>query len=119
MSGPGGPEAESANIVRPYALTRGRTRPEHAYPIEALVVTSLAGEVFDPDRTPEAQAICRICTRSRSVAEIAANLHVPLGVSRVLVGDLADAGLVLVHGTSDEAPNTDLLERVLGGLRKL
>jgi hypothetical protein len=119
VSGPGGPEAESANIVRPYALTRGRTRPEHAYPIEALVVTSLAGEVFDSNRTPEAQSICRLCTRSRSVAEIAANLHVPIGVSRVLVGDLADAGLVLVHGTSDEAPNTDLLERVLGGLRKL
>jgi Protein of unknown function (DUF742). len=119
VSGPGATESESANIVRPYARTRGRTRPEHAYPIEALVVTSLSGEVFDPNRTPEAQVhlpdVHAQPVGRRDCGEFAR----PLGVSRVLVGDLADAGLVLVHGTSDEAPNTDLLERVLGGLRKL
>jgi Protein of unknown function (DUF742) len=113
------PDAGSEPVVRPYALTRGRTKPEHAYPLEALVVTSVSGEHYDPSRTPEAHAICRMCTHSRSVAEIAANLHVPIGVTRVIIGDMADAGLVLVHGQSDDAPNTDLLERVLGGLRKL
>jgi hypothetical protein len=107
------------SIVRPYALTGGRTRPEHAYPLEALVVTSLAGERFDRRRSPEAQAICELCAHSRSVAEIAAQLHIPFGVTRVLVGDLADAGLVLVHGPSDDTPNADLLERVLSGLYKL
>ncbi len=54
-----------------------------------------------------------------SVAEIAAHLHIPFGVTRVLVGDLADAGLVLVHGQSEDTPNADLLERVLSGLYKL
>lgn len=106
-------------VVRPYALTGGRTRPQHAYPLQALVVTSFAGERLDTGRTPEAQAICAMCRHSRSVAEIAAHLRVPLGVTRVLVGDLADAGLVLVHGQSEDAPDADLLERVLGGLRKL
>ena len=107
------------SIVRPYALTGGRTRPQHAYPLEALVVTSLAGERFDRGRSPESQAICELCAHSRSVAEIAAHLHIPFGVTRVLVGDLADAGLVLVHGQSEDTPNADLLERVLSGLYKL
>jgi hypothetical protein len=111
--------SDRESIVRPYALTGGRTRPEHTYPLEALVVTSLAGERYDRTRSPEAQAICELCTHSRSVAEIAAHLQIPFGVTRVLVGDLADSGLVLVHGESEETPNADLLERVLSGLYKL
>jgi len=114
-----GPGFDYESIVRPYALTGGRTRPEHAYPLEALVVTSISGERLDRGRSPEAQAICELCAHSRSVAEIAAQLHIPFGVTRVLVGDLADAGLVLVHGQSEETPNADLLERVLSGLYKL
>lgn len=106
-------------IVRPYALTGGRTRPRNAYPIEALVVTSFAGEHLDANATPEATAICDLCRRSQSVAEVAAHLKLPLGVARVLIGDLVDDGLVLVHERSDEVPDGDLLERVLGGLRKL
>jgi hypothetical protein len=113
------PGDEPQSIVRPYALTGGRTRPEHAYPLEALVVTSIIGERYERGRSPELQAICELCTHSRSVAEIAAHLRVPFGVTRVLVGDLADAGLVLVHGQSGDAPDADLLERVLVGLRKL
>jgi hypothetical protein len=106
-------------IVRPYALTGGRTKPQHAYPLEALVVTSFAGEEFDLGRTPEAQAICQLCRHSHSVAEIAVHLHVPLGVARVLIGDMVAAGLVLIHEPSNDAPDRDLLERVLGGLRNL
>ncbi|MEO6703382.1 MAG: DUF742 domain-containing protein [Jatrophihabitantaceae bacterium] len=112
------PESTSG-MVRPYALTGGRTRSEHSYPLEALVLTSFAGERLEADRSPESQAICQLCVHSRSVAEIAAHLHVPIGVTRVLVGDLADEGLVLVHVQSQDAPDTELLERVLGGLRKL
>jgi Protein of unknown function (DUF742) len=110
---------ESEPVVRPYALTGGRTRPQRAYPFEALVVTTPAGENVDIGRSPEAQSICRLCQRSRSIAEVAALLKVPLGVTRVLVGDLVDSGLVSVHGHADEAPDSDLLERVLGGLRNL
>lgn len=113
------PSHEPEPIVRPYALTGGRTRPSHAYPIEALVVTSFAGERVDAGRGPEARAICKLCTHSRSVAEIAALLRVPVGVTRILIGDLADEGLVLVHAPSDDTPDADLLERVLGGLRRL
>jgi hypothetical protein len=113
-----GSEHEPGPVVRPYAITGGRTRSQQAYPLEALVLTSAVGQDAGA-RSPEALAICELCTKSRSIAEIAAHLRVPIGVVRVLVGDLAGDGLVLVHEGSADAPDNQLLERVLNGLRRL
>jgi Protein of unknown function (DUF742) len=113
------PGEQTGPVVRPYAITGGRTRPEHSYPLEALVQTSADGERADSARTPEVAAICALCRSSRSVAEVAANLGVPLGVARVLIGDMVSEGLVLVHEPSAEPPDDRLLERVLSGLRRL
>jgi hypothetical protein len=61
--------------------------------------------------------------RVQSLAEIAARLHLPLGVARVLIADMAADGLVSVHEPAslddNEAVGTELLERVLSGLRRL
>ena len=61
--------------------------------------------------------------RVQSLAEIAARLHLPLGVARVLIADMATEGLVSVHEPTslddNEAVGTELLERVLSGLRRL
>ncbi|MFG2227026.1 DUF742 domain-containing protein [Streptomyces sp. NPDC048644] len=110
-------------LVRPYAMTGGRTRPRYQLAIEALVSTTA-----DPSRLqgqlPEHQRICHLCREIKSVAEISALLSIPLGVARILVADLAEAGLVAIHqpGGDDTAggqPDVTLLERVLSGLRKL
>ncbi|WP_084653121.1 DUF742 domain-containing protein [Nocardioides insulae] len=111
------------SLVRPYALTGGRTRPSTAYPLEALVHTDrhvLEGHV----RSPEERAIAELCRESRSVAEVAALAQVPLGVARVLVSDLADRGVVRVHEPAGPdsvsgGPDESLLHRVLRGLRNL
>ncbi|MDX2406096.1 DUF742 domain-containing protein [Streptomyces microflavus] len=110
-------------LVRPYAMTGGRTRPRYQLAIEALVSTTadlsrLQGQL------PEHQRICRLCIEIKSVAEVSALLSIPLGVARILVADLAEAGLVAIHQPGgDEAaggqPDVTLLERVLSGLRKL
>jgi hypothetical protein len=122
--------------VRPYALTGGRTRFGHV-----LVVETLVSALNRPARTaggglPECDAICELCRgHMRSIAEIAALLRMPLGVVRVLVSDLADQGRIRVHRapggdvggespeegdkTAGSVANRALLERVLGGLRKL
>ena len=59
--------------------------------------------------------------RPISVAEIGAALHVPLGVARVLVSDLADAGYLTVSlpvpVDANGRPGRDILERLLDGLR--
>ncbi|KIF67800.1 hypothetical protein HY68_02725 [Streptomyces sp. AcH 505] len=110
-------------LVRPYAMTGGRTRPRYQLAIEALVSTTA-----DPSRLqgqlPEHQRICRLCFEIKSVAEVSALLSIPLGVTRILVADLAEAGLVAIHqpGGDESAggqPDVTLLERVLSGLRKL
>ena len=110
-------------LVRPYAMTGGRTRPRYQLAIEALVSTTA-----DPSKLqgqlPEHQRICRLCIEIKSVAEVSALLSIPLGVARILVADLAEAGLVAIHQPGgDEAaggqPDVTLLERVLSGLRKL
>ncbi|MFD7868257.1 DUF742 domain-containing protein [Streptomyces sp. NPDC059783] len=122
---PSAPTAPAAHnpLVRPYAMTGGRTRPRYQLAIEALVSTTA-----DPSRLqgqlPEHQRICRLCFEIKSVAEISALLSIPLGVARILVADLAEAGLVAIHqpGGDESAggqPDVTLLERVLSGLRKL
>ncbi|WP_329620996.1 DUF742 domain-containing protein [Streptomyces sp. NBC_01255] len=127
---PSAPRASSSGgsgghnpLVRPYAMTGGRTRPRYQLAIEALVSTTadlsrLQGQL------PEHQRICQLCIEIKSVAEISALLSIPLGVARILVADLAEAGLVAIHQPGgDEAaggqPAVTLLERVLSGLRKL
>ena len=114
---------EDARVVRPYALTRGRTRPGRAHlPMEALVRGVVGAE--DPEPTPERRRILELSTESiLSVAELSAHLALPLGVVRVLVGDLADGGLVVVHtGSPSAAPaatNLKVLESVLNGISAL
>ncbi|MBW0105225.1 DUF742 domain-containing protein, partial [Pseudonocardia sp. KRD291] len=68
---------------------------------------------------PEASAIVDLCRPWSSVAEISARLHLPLGVVRVLLEDLDDAGRVHVHPPSPgHGEDTDQLERALRELRK-
>ncbi len=114
---------EDARVVRPYALTRGRTRSgHHVLPLEALVRGVVGGH--DPAPTPERRRICELSTASiLSVAELSAHLSLPLGVVRVLIGDLADEGLVVIHtgspSTAPAATNLKVLESVLNGISSL
>ena len=69
----------------------------------------------------EARRIVDLCDTPISVAEVSARIHVPLGVARVLVGDLVADGLVEVHRmeNGNGRPDVRLLERVLDGLQAL
>ena len=122
MSSLGGQPGSDPRRVRPYAMTGGRTRPTGDAPleIEALVSTTSHGERV-PKLTVEQRAIAGLCRDILSIAEISARLDLPLGVTRVLVGDMADEGLVLVHrpAQAGDRPDLALLERVLYGLRTL
>jgi Protein of unknown function (DUF742) len=115
-------EHEAASIVRPYAWTGGRTRPAYDLALEALIETSDLGRHEAAFLQPEHKSIAGLCINTRSVAEVAAMLSLPLGVARVLVGDMAGMGLVIIHqtvGGNGELPDVAFLERVLSGLRRL
>jgi len=109
-------------LVRPYMLTRGRTCSSlgpmelHA-PVLALVTPEQLGR----GTTPEDRAIVELCQTPISVAEISARVGAPVGVVRVLVGDLVGARIVHVRQTQDRAEYRDvrLLERLLEGIRAI
>jgi hypothetical protein len=112
---------EASALVRPYAVTGGRTKPRYQLQIEAMVAASHYEARDLSVLSPECQAILGFCRDWRSVAEISAVLRMPLGVARVLIADMAMEGLVRVHQIdhAQGRPDINLLERVLSGLRKL
>lgn len=114
-------EHQQAAYIRPYAWTGGRTRSNRALELETLVSVS---EMCRPERLQrtEHHTIAEICKHPRSVAEVGALLAVPLGVAKVLVSDMAELGLLSVHDTVSDSSSSShflLMERVLGGLRRL
>jgi hypothetical protein len=111
-----------ASAVRPYAWTRGRTKSGFDLAIETLVSTSPQGRAKLGMLQMEHRSVADLCEEPRSVAEVAALLSIPLGVARVLLGDMAGLGVVTVHQTASSAgnlPDLALMERVLSGLRRL
>ncbi|HEY2814998.1 MAG TPA: DUF742 domain-containing protein [Acidimicrobiales bacterium] len=117
----GTPKERELRLVRPYALTGGRTRAKVGdLPIEALIMAAVAPRDRGALRH-EARRIVDLCDSPISVAEVSARIHVPLGAARVLVGDLVADGLVEVHRmeNGNGRPDVRLLERVLDGLQAL
>jgi hypothetical protein len=113
---------DTGSLVRPYTRTGGRTRSDYDLAIEALVSTSERGKAPDAAVLPEHRSICGLCLDTRSVAEVAAHLRLPLGVAKVLIGDMAGMGLVLIHQSGmvvGDRPSIEFMERVLSGLRRL
>lgn len=111
----------TARVVRPYVLTQGRTKaPDATFALEAQVRALVPSSRLDRATTPEARRIVELCQTPMSVAEIAAQVMLPLGVARVLVGDLVAVGVVVVDvGAPDAAQDVALLERLLDGIRAL
>ncbi|MGW4113579.1 DUF742 domain-containing protein [Actinosynnema sp. NPDC004786] len=113
----------SGPLVRPYAWTGGRTASDYDLRLETLISLEESGiAVAMRDTTAEQRSIVELCaTYPRSVAEVSALLAVPLGVARVVLGDLISMGVIAVHdnATAPTGPDLSLLERVLVGLRNL
>jgi hypothetical protein len=106
--------------VRPYVLTGGRTRGRRQLLVHTLVSGRGYDAAFAARLLPEAKALYdRVHIVSESVAELSAHCGVSLGVTRVLLSDLA-AGERIEIGPETTSPyDPRLLERVIDGLRQL
>lgn len=103
-------------------LTRGRTSsPLGVLALHAPVLSLITPDQLGRAATPEDRTIIELCQTPTSVAELAARLRVPVGVVRVLVGDLVEARMVQVRQAEDRSEHKDvrLLERLLEGIRAL
>jgi len=125
-------DAAAGPIVRPYAVTRGRTRAA-GEPLDIVAILVATGRPSaEPGRLSRHQRrLLALCRRPHALADLASDLNLPLGVIRVLAGDLIESGLVDVQRWSTPAspsgspaviqPHTDqnLLRMVLDELRAL
>jgi hypothetical protein len=109
-------------VVPVYAFTGGRTRAAgQDLPLEAVATANGLTPAAGVPLQMESRAIVEMCARPKSLAEIGAALRVPVGVARVLVGDLANGGYLEVHlprtADGDGGPGHVILGRLLDGLR--
>ena len=128
---PGG--EERIRTVRPYAVTGGRVRTTSSLdiPLETLVEATPAA-THVRGLPPEKRTILDKASENYvSIAELSAILRLPLGVVRILVADLSDAGLLTIHasapitahtghgGPAGPALSLSVLESVLNGISAL
>ena len=106
--------------LRPFLLTAGRVAGQDSIAIETQVVTTEQGRTAVDELGFERRDIVSLCGNPLSVAEIAAQLSLHLGVVRVLVGDLSADGHLSVYLPNADAPtDVDTLLRVIRGLRSI
>ena len=116
-------DAEAGPVVRPYALTRGRTRHSgEAFDLVATVTATRIG-VADPTAlAPEHLSVLQLARAPTTVVDIASDVDLPLGVVRILLADLRELGLVAIQApvsTKAQQVDRNTLREVLHGLRAL
>jgi uncharacterized protein DUF742 len=114
----------AGRLVRPFALTGGRTRPSRA---DFTLITTVTA--VDPPpawatrQQPEQQRMLRLCAEPIAVAELAALLDLPVSVVVIMLCDLLESGRITVHPphpvSQDPGLDMDLLEKVRDGLGRL
>jgi uncharacterized protein DUF742 len=108
-------------LVRPYAMTGGRTRSD-ALGLDLITLVVAMYPVAEVDVEPEYARILSVCQRPTSVVEVAAELDLPLQVVKVLLSDLIAQRLVVFRSPvspGSEPPSQHVLQAVLDGIRKL
>jgi hypothetical protein len=115
-------DKDAGPVVRPYALTGGRTRPAgDEFGLIDTVATTSAPTADAAWLGPENGRILDLCRRPVAVADIASDMDLPLGVVRVLLSDLRHRGLITVSRPAyqHEAPDVSVMRSVLDGLKAL
>jgi len=116
-------DAEAGPVVRPYALTQGRTR--HTGEAFDLVATVLATQarIGDPGGLgPEHFSVLYLAQAPTTVVDIASDVDLPLGVVRILLADLRELGLLTIQAPvpmKTRQVDRNTLREVLHGLRGL
>ena len=115
-------DEEAGPIVRPYAVTKGRTTSGSGTQFGLIDVVAATGEWPQPHFRPgpEHRRIMELCRSPKPVIDLASETDLPVGVVRVLLGDLIDEGLLRVQPAQRKPQNDQrLLRMVLDGLQSL
>jgi hypothetical protein len=115
-------DAEAGPVVRPYALTQGRTRHAgESFDLVATIVATPAVIIEPTALAPEHMSVLALARAPTTVADIASDVDLPLGVVRIILADLRELGLVAIRRPVVMAERVDkhTLREVLNGLRGL
>jgi Protein of unknown function (DUF742) len=114
-------DQDAGPVVRPYALILGLTRPSgQRLDLIDMVRAVRQGAQEPPELSPEQAELLQRCQMPTPVAELAADLDLPVGVIRILVGDLSARDLVTIHRAKPAAfSDLKILQEVVDGLRRL
>ncbi|MFC4855012.1 DUF742 domain-containing protein [Actinophytocola glycyrrhizae] len=122
MRGPDEATADDPDLfgVRPYAMTSGRTQPSTPLDLMSLVRATGSGMVRKNQLGVEHSKALELCTSPTSVAEVAALLHRPVTVTKVVLSDLIELGAVIAKFAPENSYSNDpaILEAVIDGLRR-
>jgi hypothetical protein len=109
----------TGRLIRPYAMTGGRTTADTEISLEAQIQASTRASQHLGAYRWEAAKVVELVQTPMALIEIAARLQIPIGVARVLVADLLNDGAVVLHVPHKTQSFASLLERVLDGVRNL
>ena len=115
-------DAAAGPVVRPYALTRGRTRHSgESFDLVALVMATSRRRPDLAALAPEHVNVLQLARTPTTVADIASDVDLPLGVVRILLADLRELGMIAIRPPVTMAERVDkhTLMEVLNGLRGL
>jgi hypothetical protein len=109
---------DAGQLVRPYTVTNGRTHP--TAPLDLVSLVRATGQLPPRHLDPEHADALALCRRPTSVAEIAAHLHQPVVVAKVVLSDLIEWEVVTIRapGATTDLTDRQRLEALLHGLRE-
>ncbi|GAB2627809.1 hypothetical protein Aab01nite_81480 [Paractinoplanes abujensis] len=108
----------AGRLIRPYTISNGRTEPTTRMELLSMVIAT--GRQPHGQLGPEHAQALRLCGSVTTVAEVAARLRLPAVVTKILLSDLVDWGVVDTHAPDPMADLTDLtvLETILNALER-
>ena len=113
-------DSEAGPVVRPYALTGGLTRPSGQRLDLLDMVRAVSTGTRNRPLGPEQADLLQRCQIPVPLVELAADLNLPTGVVKILVSDLRERGLVMIHrAKSVGLSDLKILQEVVDGLRRL
>ena len=111
-------EEQMSGFIRPFVITGGRTEVNHPNLQLDTLVSALPGRSAS-HRGFEHRAVLKRCVEPLSIAEIATSLDLPVGVVTVVIDDLLDDNVLLIHRSSTSVASLSVLERLVQGVRAL
>ncbi|WP_106402041.1 DUF742 domain-containing protein [Actinocorallia populi] len=116
-------DEEAGPIVRPFTLTGGRTASGHPSGLDLMTLVVRTSEPVYGSLllSPEHEAILRLAHSPLTVAEVAAELDLAVGVVKVLLGDLLADRHITMRRPAPVAqfPHPRIIEEVIHGLQAL